>query len=124
MTSPPILEWLRLWWPVLSTLGIGALGVALVYLRREFPSRAEFTDLRQAGEDRLKVAEGTLTAHDRRIQSVEDGIKALPSKDDFHALRIDVTEIRGQVASSTKSAEATERGMRRVEEFLLNRAGG
>ncbi len=66
--------------------------------------------------------EDKLTQHDRRIQTLEDEIKHLPDKDAIHQLQLDLAELSGHVATLAKSAEATERTTRRVEEFLLNRA--
>lgn len=71
-------------------------------------------------DDRLKGAEDTIIHHDRRIQTVESEIKHLPDKDSVHRLQVDMTELKGHVATMAKSSEATERATRRVEEFLLN----
>ncbi len=68
------------------------------------------------------AAEKKLTEHDRRIQTLEAEVRHLPNKDAVHNLQIDLTELKGHVATMAKSAEATERTTRRVEEFLLNRA--
>jgi hypothetical protein len=67
------------------------------------------------------AAEKKLTEHDRRIQSLEDEIKHLPNKDAVHHLQIDLTELKGFVATLAESSKATASATKRVEEFLLNR---
>ncbi|WP_026784223.1 DUF2730 family protein [Pleomorphomonas koreensis] len=69
-----------------------------------------------------EATEKKVIEHDRRIQTLEGEVKHLPNKDAVHNLQLDLTELKGHVATMAKSAEATERTTRRVEEFLLNRA--
>lgn len=71
--------------------------------------------------DAKKAAE-TLSAHGSRIQRLEDQVQHLPDKDTVHKLQIDLTEMKGQMASMVKSSEATERATRRVEDFLMSKA--
>lgn len=72
-------------------------------------------------EERVTKAERTLVDHDRRVQRVEDALQHLPNKDVVHQLQIDLTEMKGQMASMVKSSEATERATRRVEDFLMSK---
>jgi len=71
--------------------------------------------------DAKKAAE-TLVTHDRRIQAVEAELQHMPSKETVHKLQLDLTEMKGQMASMVKSSEATERATRRVEDFLMSKA--
>lgn len=71
-----------------------------------------------------KKATETLATQDRRIQRLEDQIQHLPNKDTVHQLQIDLTEMKGQMASMVKSTEGTERATRRVEDFLMSKTRG
>lgn len=71
--------------------------------------------------DAKKAAE-TLATHGSRIQRLEDQVQHLPDKDTVHKLQIDLTEMKGQMASMVKSSEATERATRRVEDFLMSKS--
>lgn len=72
-------------------------------------------------DERLGRAEKTLIDHDRRIQSVETEIRHLPDKESVHKLQVDLTEMKGQIATMVKSTESTERATHRLEQFLLSR---
>nr|WP_278437065.1 DUF2730 family protein [Brucella anthropi] len=63
----------------------------------------------------------TLDDHEHRISTIENDLKHLPSKESFYQLQIDMTELKGQIGTITKSSEATERTVRRVEDFLLKK---
>lgn len=71
--------------------------------------------------DAKKAAE-TLILHGSRIQKLEDDMRHMPDKETVHKLQIDLTEMKGQMATMVKSSEATERATRRVEDFLLKKA--
>ncbi|UDF29823.1 UNVERIFIED_ORG: DUF2730 domain-containing protein [Roseateles sp. XES5] len=72
------------------------------------------SDAKKAGE--------TLISHGSRIQKLEDDMRHMPDKETVHKLQIDLTEMKGQMATMVKSSEATERATRRVEDFLLKKA--
>jgi peptidoglycan hydrolase CwlO-like protein len=68
-----------------------------------------------------EATEKKVIEHDRRIQGLEAEMKHLPSKDAVHQLQLDLTELKGYVATLAESAKATQQTTRRVEEFLLAR---
>jgi phage shock protein A len=72
-------------------------------------------------EERVSKVEVKLIEHDRRVQAVENEMKHLPDRETVHKLQIDLTEMKGQMATMVKSSEATERATRRVEDFLLKK---
>lgn len=56
--------------------------------------------------------------HDRRIQTIEDKLAFLPSKDEVHKMQIAMAEMKGSLGIVAKSQEATERTVRRIDEYL------
>jgi len=72
-------------------------------------------------EERVSKVEVKLIEHDRRVQAVENEMKHLPDRETVHKLQIDLTEMKGQMATMVKSSEATERATRRVEDFLMSK---
>jgi len=77
-------------------------------------SRSNTDELRKVGE--------ALDGHDRRIQSVEQEIKHMPSRETVHKLELTMKDMQTQLAAMAASSEATERTARRVEQFLIDRA--
>ncbi len=108
-------------------LDLTAIGVLISLALNSVNLLANVRSMLSAGEKKLeeKVAkiEKDQVEHDRRIQTVEGEIKHMPDKDSFQRMQLDLTELKGQIASALKSSEATERATRRVEDFLLKRGG-
>jgi len=57
----------------------------------------------------------------RRLLKVENELQHIPSAKEFHDLALNLEEMRGDMKSISKSFEATERSMRRMEDFLLKK---
>ncbi|MEO1986613.1 MAG: DUF2730 family protein [Martelella sp.] len=106
MTPEPVLAWLT------AANSIIALG-SFFY--------AWLTSRAKGNSEKLDKLEDKVVDHDRRIQDVESEMRHLPDKDTVMELKVAVTELKGAVATISKSSEATERATRRVEEFLLSR---
>lgn len=66
-----------------------------------------------------KKAAADLVLHASRIQRLEDELQHLPRKEAVHELQLALIKMEGQIATMVKSAEATERATRRVEDFLM-----
>lgn len=122
MTSPPILDWFRLWWPVLSALGMAALGLALLYLRQQFPTRAEFLDLRKSGDERGARAEQATAAIERRLVHVEHQIADMPTKESIHRLELSIRDVQGDIRTLSADLKPVAETTRRLNEFLLEEA--
>jgi len=56
-----------------------------------------------------------------RLQRVESELGHLPSAKEFNDLALAVTEVKGDIKGISKSFEATERSIRRMEDFLLKK---
>lgn len=69
-----------------------------------------------AKETSIKVAD-----HEQRISKVENDLAHLPNAETVHQLQLTIMEIKGQMGVMAKSAEATERTTRRVEDFLMQK---
>ncbi|MCR5939368.1 DUF2730 family protein [Ochrobactrum sp. XJ1] len=63
----------------------------------------------------------TLDEHEKRLSKVENELSHMPNAETVHQLQLTITEIKGQMGVMAKSAEATERTTRRVEEFLIQK---
>lgn len=122
MTSPPILDWLRLWWPALSSIGFAALGLALLYLRQQFPTRTEFQDLRRAGDERGARAEQATNAIEKRLVHVEHQIAEMPTRDSIHRLELALGDMRGDIRELAADLKPVAETTRRMNEFLLEEA--
>lgn len=59
-----------------------------------------------------------------RLQKVENELEHLPSVSEINQLSTDIAYIKGELKAVNKSLEASERSLRRVENFLLNAKGG
>ncbi|MBZ0164580.1 MAG: DUF2730 domain-containing protein [Notoacmeibacter sp.] len=60
----------------------------------------------------------TVVAHDRRIQSVEQELRHLPSKDDVNDLKLSLSDVKGSIGRLDESVTGVNRAVRRVEDYL------
>ena len=81
-------------------------------------STKPFDDRLDAQDTKLDKIEEAAAAHDRRIQSTEERLTHLPNKDEFHKMQLGMVEMQGGMKLLTKSGEATERTVRRIDEYL------
>jgi septal ring factor EnvC (AmiA/AmiB activator) len=107
-----MIEEVRTWsGPIASLLAIASL------IYTWFTARSKINEQRLSGHERK------LTEHDRRVQKLENDVSHLPSKDDVHELRLEVSSIKGSIGRLEASSAATDRTARRIEEFLMKEGG-
>jgi hypothetical protein len=69
-------------------------------------------------DDKLAKLDDESGDHDRRIQKIEDLLPHLPSKDAVHNIDLAIARLEGHVAKIEASGAATERTVRRIDDFL------
>lgn len=56
-----------------------------------------------------------------RLAEVERKISVLPTKDDFHKLEMELSEMNGSVSNVSTKLEALDYIAKRIDDFFLNR---
>jgi hypothetical protein len=106
-------------------LDMTAIGVLLSLALNSINLIAQLRTILSSGEkkldERLKAVEHKQLTDAERIQVVEAEIKHMPDRESVQQLQINVAEMKVQLSVMIKSAEATERATRRVEEFLMKK---
>lgn len=69
----------------------------------------------------LEAENASLTS---RLAEVERKISALPTKDDFHKLEMELSEMNGSVNNVSTKLEALDYIAKRIDDFFLNRGVG
>lgn len=59
-----------------------------------------------------------LDRHDSRITAAEQTLKGMPAKDDVHAIRIELTEMRGDLRAMKASMDGQQAILTRVESVV------
>lgn len=116
--TPPVLavlDWLRLWWPVLSSILFGMLAWGLFYLRTQFPSRAEFTELRKAGDQRGADAEAHSRRIEERVAKLETQVGDLPDRNEFHGMAERIGGVERQVSVVAESVRGVEKSVSKID---------
>ena len=103
-------DWIRQWWNVLTTIGVVALGIGMMWLRSAFTPKTD--------HDALKVKVDGL---DVKLQAVDVAISHLPSKDSFHQMALAIAKIEANFSGLEKQITAVGDVARRVEGYLLER---
>ena len=57
---------------------------------------------------------------DTRLVSLEHDVRALPGREEIHALQLAHERLAGRLAVLETTAQATKAGVLRVEDFLIN----
>ena len=70
-------------------------------------------------DERLKKAEGTLINHDRRIQTVEDGMQHLPTRESQHGIELSLRDINGRFATLDERLKPIAATTERLHELLM-----
>lgn len=122
MTPPPILEWFRLWWPFLSALGMTALGLALLYLRQQFPTRNEFKELQKSGDERGARADLATATIERRLVHVEYRISEMPTKESIHRLELSIRDVQSDIRKVSADLKPVAETTARINEYMLEEA--
>lgn len=68
-----------------------------------------------------KETSAKVSDHEQRLSKVENDLVHMPNAETVHQLQLTIMEIKGDMGVMAKSAEATERTTRRVEEFLMQK---
>ena len=66
-----------------------------------------------------KLTKGHVESHEGRLTKLESDVKALPSKDAFHRLELDVSEVKGSVRVLETELKPMASSLVRIENFLL-----
>lgn len=72
-----------------------------------------------AGAKKIEKIEEQQDALKAKVGVIEGELKHLPNKEDVHALRVQVTEIHGQLRTSDAELAGVARTVRRIEDHLL-----
>lgn len=75
----------------------------------------------RANAKRIEEHAAQLGRHSERIQSVEQAMRDLPSREDFHQLDKQMTELKGTMAVLTERLKPLEAITDRMQELLLER---
>lgn len=104
METRDIIAEVALAWAVIST----------VYIFLANTSRASKKDM---AENQAAV-DGALKKHSERLTKLEAVIDGLPSKDSFHKLELDVSDVKGSMRVLEEGLKPLAAGMMRIERFI------
>ena len=95
-------------WPIAFGLGGIAVAALLWRMRGEFATKADVAPLRT-----------DLTAATSRIERMEGEMRHLPTREDIHNLRIEVTGMRGDLREMRAEAKGMRDIMTRTEAAIV-----
>lgn len=102
-------------WSGLFALIVGIANGAWLFISR---SAKPFNDKFVKTDASISRLDECQDIHERRIQSVEEKMSFLPSKDEVHKMQLAMSEMKGSLGLVGKSLEATERTVRRIDDYL------
>lgn len=119
------MEWMTQYQALLIFAGgivLTVIGLAIkAKLADAISGKADATDLRQIGE-RVAGVEG-------RLMTIETGLRHMPTADDMHAIKVALTEQRGDMRAMTEKVdglhdmmEAQGRRIEMIDDHLTRRA--
>lgn len=68
-----------------------------------------------------KQHEEQLSAHELRLQKIEEEVKRLPDTDAVHSIQMSMKDMQIEMATMAAEAQASNRTLRRMEDFLMNK---
>jgi Protein of unknown function (DUF2730) len=94
---------------IIGTAAVLAAGVSIWTLLQS-PSKKN--------AEAIGSAVSKLTEHDRRIQSLENELRHLPSKEAVHELKVAIVELQGTVKAQNVQLEAVGRSVANIDGYL------
>ncbi len=101
-------EFLKLWGSLLA-IAISTGGTIYAWLTSRSNTNAKLIDEMQKRLDR----------HSSKIDKVETELSHLPGKDSIHELKLEITEMKGEVGQLAISLSSVDTTAKRLERFLL-----
>lgn len=106
------------------TVTMGVIVTVVIAIVGWVHSRQKRTD------DAIGSVGARVDRHESRLVAVEQTVTGLPGKDDIHDLRLsleafrgDLKEVKASQSAMTESVQRNEVVTRRLEQYLLDRAG-
>ena len=66
----------------------------------------------------FRASKDTVSKHAERLTIIEAQLASLPSKDSFHKLELDVSEVKGSMRVLEEGLKPLSAGMARIERFM------
>ena len=98
---------------VAKWLGALALLISIMNTFWAYLTREARTAIARQGELASKVI-----SHDRRIQGLEHDIKHMPSKEEIHQVKLDISEMRGAMGRMEESVSGMSKTVDRIDDYL------
>ena len=77
-----------------------------------------FATRSKATEERFKTGSDRMDRHDKRLQTLEQTVQALPGREDIHNIEIHVERMAGEMGRVTAVMEAQTKLMERLERVV------
>jgi hypothetical protein len=111
------------WWWLIIGPGVFVAGIALLYLRTQFATKAEFRaqseHVNGALTDLREQIGGQTSVTNTRLQDLESATKHLPDKEAFHRLELQVEKQNGAIAALREMHVSISSGVTRIEDHLI-----
>lgn len=85
---------------------VAAMGVAIIRTRRT------------AVDDRFKAGSDRMDRHESRIQTLEQTVSGLPSREDVHRIQLSIAEMTGSLGRMEAVMEGNAKIMSRLEAIV------
>jgi hypothetical protein len=118
--SMPWLALMKEWWWVVSVPGTLILGLALAYLKTQFPTKGEFAHLQKSIDGLGKSVDERIDKVEQRASKLEGSLRDLPTRQDIHKLEIKSTELTGEMAAVRQAIGPMGAAIDRIESYLMD----
>lgn len=126
-------QWMQEWWPLVAILGPVLVGWVWWSARQRFADRDWVSAMAAGQTEALRVVTEKLekAVADERQQRRDLGrqvdkhqavLEQMPTKDDFHALHLKLTETGGRLDAISQELKSVGQIAKRLEDFELQRS--
>lgn len=102
-------DWIPRWWSVITTLLSLLAAIALLWLSKTFARRED-----------LKKLESDMADTNVRVSELEAKVSAMPTRDELNALRLDMSEMRGDLKALSEALKPVNHVAQLLLEQRLN----
>ncbi len=102
-------DWIPRWWSVITTLVSLLAAIALLWLSKTFARRED-----------LKKLESDMADTNVWVSELEAKVSAMPTRDELNALRLDMSEMRGDLKALSEALKPVNHVAQLLLEQRLN----
>jgi septal ring factor EnvC (AmiA/AmiB activator) len=106
-----------IWW-ILSVPLTAAAGIGMLYLRSQFPTKAQHDQQTQTLQASIAALSDRVDGTERQAARMESDLRQLPGRQEYQALGDRIGRVEKEVATSVETVRGVEKTVTKIDHTL------